>query len=398
MTQCSNPLALIAEITHRCPLHCVYCSNPLELTSRREELTTADWLRVFGEAAALGVLHLHLTGGEPLARPDLAELIEGARKSRLYTNLITSGIGLSRERLVQLVEAGLDHIQLSFQDSTEGHANWIAGARAHKHKLELAGWIRSHNIAFTVNLVVHRQNIEHLEEMIAALEALHPGRMEIAHAQYYGWALRNRAALLPTRAQLDRAVAVVAAAEERLRGKVRIDMVVPDYHARFPKACMGGWGRQLLLIDPAGRALPCHAAGVIPGLRFDNVREHTIDWIWQNSAAFQKFRGEEWMPEPCRSCDRRKEDFGGCRCQAFLLTGDASATDPVCELAPLHHLIEDAVRKDSVNEDAASDDALSNDAVSEDRATGSAPEAHNAPFHVLQEKMAGFWSYRIDPK
>ncbi|MGA2422408.1 MAG: pyrroloquinoline quinone biosynthesis protein PqqE [Terriglobales bacterium] len=398
MTQCSNPLALIAEITHRCPLHCVYCSNPLELTSRREELTTADWLRVFGEAAALGVLHLHLTGGEPLARPDLAELIEGARKSRLYTNLITSGIGLSGERLVQLVEAGLDHIQLSFQDSTEGHANWIAGARAHKHKLELAGWIRSHNIAFTVNLVVHRQNIEHLEEMIAALEALHPGRMEIAHAQYYGWALRNRAALLPTRAQLDRAVAVVAAAEERLRGKVRIDMVVPDYHARFPKACMGGWGRQLLLIDPAGRALPCHAAGVIPGLRFDNVREHTIDWIWQNSAAFQKFRGEEWMPEPCRSCDRRKEDFGGCRCQAFLLTGDASATDPVCELAPLHHLIEDAVRKDSVNEDAASDDALSNDAVSEDRATGSAPEAHNAPFHVLQEKMAGFWSYRIDPK
>jgi len=398
MTQCSNPLALIAEITHRCPLHCVYCSNPLELTSRREELTTADWLRVFGEAAALGVLHLHLTGGEPLARPDLAELIEGARKSRLYTNLITSGIGLSGERLVQLVEAGLDHIQLSFQDSTEGHANWIAGARAHKHKLELAGWIRSHNIAFTVNLVVHRQNIEHLEEMIAALEALHPGRMEIAHAQYYGWALRNRAALLPTRAQLDRAVAVVAAAEERLRGKVRIDMIVPDYHARFPKACMGGWGRQLLLIDPAGRALPCHAAGVIPGLRFDNVREHTIDWIWQNSAAFQKFRGEEWMPEPCRSCDRRKEDFGGCRCQAFLLTGDASATDPVCELAPLHHLIEDAVRKDSVNEDAASDDALSNDAVSEDRATGSAPEAHNAPFHVLQEKMAGFWSYRIDPK
>jgi len=373
-----NPLALIAEITHRCPLHCVYCSNPLELTSRKEELATADWLRVFSEAAALGVLHLHLTGGEPLARPDLAELIEGARRSRLYTNLITSGIGLSRQRLAQLVDAGLDHIQLSFQDSNEGDANWIAGARAHAHKLELAGWIRSHRVAFTANLVVHRQNIEHLEEMIAALEALHPDRMEIAHAQYYGWALQNRSALLPTRAQLDRAVAVVAAAEERLRGKVRIDMVVPDYHARFPKACMGGWGRQLLLIDPAGRALPCHAAGVIPGMRFDNVREHTLDWIWQNSEAFQKFRGEDWMPEPCRSCDRRKEDFGGCRCQAFLLTGDASATDPVCELAPLHHLVENAVREDATTE--------------------SAPEAREAPFHVLQEKMAGFWSYRTDPK
>jgi PqqA peptide cyclase len=374
----SNPLALIAEITHRCPLHCVYCSNPLELTSRSEELATSDWLRVFSEAAALGVLHLHLTGGEPLARADLAELIAGARSLRLYTNLITSGIGLSRERLAGLVEAGLDHLQLSFQDSSEGQANWIAGTRAHAHKLELAAWIKEHQIAFTVNLVVHRQNIEHLEEMIAALEALHPDRMEIAHAQYYGWALQNRSALLPTRAQLDRAVAVVTAAEERMRGKVRIDMVVPDYHARFPKACMGGWGRQLLLIDPAGRALPCHAAGVVPGLRFDNVREHRLDWIWQNSEAFQKFRGEDWMPEPCRSCDRRKEDFGGCRCQAFLLTGDASATDPVCELAPLHRLIEDAVR--------------------EDTATGSAPNIHEAPFRVLQDKMVGFWSYRTDPK
>jgi PqqA peptide cyclase len=373
-----NPLALIAEITHRCPLHCVYCSNPLELTSRKEELATADWLRVFSEAAALGVLHLHLTGGEPLARPDLTELIAHARQSRLYTNLITSGIGLGRERLAQLVEAGLDHIQLSFQDSTEGHANWIAGTRAHAHKIEVAGWIREHRIAFTTNLVVHRQNIGHLEEMVAALEALDPDRMEIAHVQYYGWALQNRSALLPTRAQLDGAVAVVTTAQERMRGRVRIDMVVPDYHARFPKACMGGWGRQLLLIDPAGRALPCHAAAVIPGMHFDNVREHTLDWIWQNSEAFQKFRGEDWMPGPCRSCDRRTEDFGGCRCQAFLLTGDASATDPVCELAPLHHLIEDAVREDAV--------------------TGSAPDVTGAPFHILQEKMAELWTYRTDPK
>jgi pyrroloquinoline quinone biosynthesis protein E len=375
MSQCPNPLALIAEITHRCPLHCVYCSNPLELTARAEELATADWLRVFGEAAALGVLHLHLTGGEPLARPDLTKLIGGARQARLYTNLITSGIGLSRERLAQLLEAGLDHIQLSFQDSNESQANWIAGTRAQAHKLELARWIREHRIAFTTNLVVHRQNIDHLEEMIAALEALRPDRMEIAHAQYYGWALQNRSALLPTRSQLDRALEVVAAASERLRGKVRIDMVVPDYHARFPKACMGGWGRQLLLIDPAGRVLPCHAAGVIPGMRFDSVREHGLDWIWTNSEAFQKFRGEAWMPEPCRSCDRRGEDFGGCRCQAFLLTGDAEATDPVCELAPMHHVIEEAVREEAV---------------------AGVVEVREGSCDVFEEKMAGFWCYRTD--
>jgi pyrroloquinoline quinone biosynthesis protein E len=379
MIKYSNPLALIAEITHRCPLHCVYCSNPLELTARNEELATADWLRVFREAAALGVLHLHLTGGEPLARPDLAEMIAAAREARLYTNLITSGIGLSRERLQQLVDSGLDHIQLSFQDSEEGSANWIAGARVHGHKLELAESIREHRIAFTVNLVVHRQNIDHLEKMIAALECLHPDRMEVAHAQYYGWALKNRSALLPTRMQLDHALKVVAAAEERMRGRVRIDMVIPDYHARFPKACMGGWGRQLMLIDPAGQALPCHAAGVIPGMQFDNVREHSLDWIWQNSAAFQKFRGEDWMPEPCRSCDRRDKDFGGCRCQAFLLTGDAAATDPVCELAPLHHLIEDAVKEDAVQQNGT-------------------PEISEAPFHILQEKMSELWSYRTDPK
>ena len=377
-----TPLALIAEITHRCPLHCVYCSNPLELTSRKEELATGDWLRVFGEAAALGVLHLHLTGGEPLARPDLTELIEGARQSRLYTNLITSGVGLSRERLSHLVNAGLDHIQLSFQDSNEGSANWIAGARAHAHKIELAAWIRSHPIAFTVNLVVHRQNIEHLEEMIVELEALRPDRMEIAHAQYYGWALQNRSALLLTRGQLDSAIARVTAAKQRLRGKVRIEMVVPDYHARYPKACMGGWARQLLLVDPAGRALPCHAAGVIPHMRFDNVREHTLGWIWQSSEAFQKFRGEDWMPEPCHSCERRKEDFGGCRCQAFLLTGDASATDPVCELAPSHRVIENAVR---------------DNAVRDEEKNGFDHRGRDGPFHVLQGSMANFWSYRTDP-
>jgi len=338
-----NPLALIAEITHRCPLHCVYCSNPLELAATKSELSTNEWLRVFDQATRLGVLHLHLTGGEPLARTDLVQLTSGARRAGLYTNLITSGVGLSRERLASLVDAGLDHIQLSFQDSEEGRANWIAGTKSHAIKIELAGWIREHVVAFTVNLVIHRQNLDHLEEMLTFLEQLNPHRIEIASTQFYGWALKNRAELMPTRAQVERAVEIVEAFQNRVKGRIRVDFVVPDYYARYPKACMGGWGQHMLLIDPVGRALPCHAAGVIPGLVFDNVREHSLESIWRESSAFLKFRGESWMPEPCRSCDRRTEDFGGCRCQAFLLTGDASATDPVCSLAPSHAVVEKAV-------------------------------------------------------
>jgi len=338
----SNPLALIAELTHRCPLHCVYCSNPLQLVAAKAELSTDEWVRVFHEASRLGVLHLHLTGGEPAARADLKELIAGGRQAGLYTNLITSGIGVSEARLAGLVEAGLDHIQLSFQDSKDGPARWIAGAKGHAYKVELAQKIRQHRVAFTVNLVVHRQNLDHLEEMIEFIERLHPERVEIAHAQYYGWALKNRDSLLPTFQQLENCMRVVEAAQLRLAGKVRVDCVVPDYYARYPKACMGGWGRRLLLIDPSGQVLPCHAAGVIPGMEFANVRQHPLEWIWRESSAFQRFRGEQWMPEPCKSCERRTEDFGGCRCQAFLLTGDANATDPVCQLSPDHHLVETA--------------------------------------------------------
>jgi pyrroloquinoline quinone biosynthesis protein E len=334
-----NPLALIAEITHRCPLHCVYCSNPLQLAAASTELKTDDWRRVFAEAARMGIVHVHLTGGEPLARTDLEELVAGAHEARLYTNLITSGIGLPRERLARLVQCGLDHIQLSFQDAQAARADWIVGTRSHDHKVELAGWIHEHRIAFTANLVVHRQNIDHLDETIRFLEDLRPDRIEIAHTQYYGWALENRAALIPTTAQLENALRVVAAAETRLKGRIRIENVVPDYHARFPKACMGGWGRRMILINPAGEALPCHAAGVIPGIVFNNVSERSLLWIWTESSAFQKFRGESWMQEPCRSCERRAEDFGGCRCQAFLLAGDAAATDPVCSISPRHETV-----------------------------------------------------------
>ncbi len=332
------PLALIAELTHRCPLRCVYCSNPLELAAAHGELSTAEWTRLFEEAAQLGVMHLHLTGGEPAARVDLEELTANAHQAGLYTNLITSGVGLSERRLEALASAGIDHVQLSFQDSEEISANRIAGVPVHARKVALAEAIRRLPVAFTVNLVVHRQNLDRLEEMIAFVEELGPQRVEIANVQYYGWALLNRAVLLPTREQVERSRAVVAEAEQRLKGRMRIEFVLPDYYARYPKACMGGWGRRLMLIDPAGRALPCHSAGVIPGMRFDSVRDHSLRWLWEESPSFRRFRGDEWMPELCRSCARREEDFGGCRCQAFLVAGDAAATDPACTLAPQHHL------------------------------------------------------------
>ncbi len=374
-----SPLALIAEVTHRCPLHCVYCSNPLELAGVKSELSAEEWISVFRQAGALGMLHAHFTGGEPLARPDLAELIAAARAAGLYANLITSGIGLNEQRLQMLVEAGLDHIQVSFQDSREPAANWIAGAKAHVHKIELSRAIRKHGIAFTVNLVVHRQNLDHLEEMISFIEQLQPERIEIAHTQYYGWALANRAALLPTRAQLENAVAIVTEAEKRLAGRIRIDSVAPDYYAKYPKACMGGWGRRLMLINPSGRVLPCHAAEVLPGMSFENVREKSLDWIWQESESFRKFRGEEWMPEPCRSCERRGEDFGGCRCQAFLLTRDDRATDPACSLAPAHHLVEAAV-------------------LTANSQPETAQPAQASSFAQLQKETEALWSYRTNPE
>jgi PqqA peptide cyclase len=277
-------------------------------------------------------------------------------------------VGLSETRLEAVVKAGLDHIQLSFQDSREAPANWIAGSRAHALKLQLAPMIRGAGVAFTVNIVVHRQNVDHLEEMIELAESLQPERLEIAHTQYYGWAWKNVDQLLPTREQVRESLQKISAAQKRLEGKIRIDAVVPDYYARYPKACMGGWGRRQFLIDPSGMVLPCHAASVIPGLRFENVREHDLQWIWHESDSFQKFRGESWMPEPCRSCDRRTEDFGGCRCQAFMIAGDAAATDPVCSLAPTRGLIEEKLAQINTS----------------------------APLAVVGQEQ--FWTYRPQPK
>src|SRR5216683_1558387 len=358
-----TPLALIAELTHRCPLHCVYCSNPLELQHRAGELSTEVWARVFREATEAGVLQVDFTGGEPLTRPDVVDLVRAARGAGLYVSLITSGLPLDEARLDDLVHAGLDHIQLSFQGAHEESANEISGTKAHAQKLRVLDWLKRRHVALTLNFVIHRSNIDQLEEMLALGESSCAGRIEFANVQYYGWAFANRGDLLPTREQLDRSVEFLKRAQDRLRGKSQVEFVVPDYYAKYPKACMGGWGQKLMLITPTGDALPCHAAQIIPGLHFDNLKDRSLDEIWHKSEAFQKFRGEDWMPEPCKSCDRRKEDFGGCRCQAFLLTGDAGATDPVCELAPLHYLVEDAVREDAV--------------------TGSALEVREAPFHVL---------------
>jgi pyrroloquinoline quinone biosynthesis protein E len=332
-----RPLGLLAELTHRCPLGCPYCSNPLELESRAGELDAATWARVFREAAELGVLQVHLSGGEPASRRDLVEIVASAREAGLYTNLITSGVGLPTARVVALADAGLDHVQISIQDSEAGSADHIAGYEgAYVRKNALAADVVRLGLPLTVNMVVHRANIGRIPEMIELALRLGASRIEIAHVQYYGWALKNRSTLMPTADQVAAAVETVERLRAEHQGRIVIDAVVPDYHARFPKPCMGGWGRRSLNVTPSGKVLPCHAAEVIPGLEFWSAREHSLTDIWMNAPAFQAFRGTDWMQEPCRSCSRAAQDFGGCRCQAFLLTGDARAADPVCHLSPDH--------------------------------------------------------------
>ncbi len=340
------PMGLLAELTHRCPQSCVYCSNPVELVRKRAELATEDWKRVFREAAELGVVHVHLSGGEPTVRSDLAELVVAAREAGLYTNLITSGVLLDKERVEKLTGLGLDHVQLSIEDSDAELADRIGGFDgAHLRKMASAALIRDAGLRLTINAVVHRQNLHHLTEIIDLALSTGADRLEVAHAQYQGWALENRKLLMPTREQLDEATQLVRRRREELRGVMAIDYVVPDYHAIRPKACMGGWGRQFLVVSPDGRVLPCHAADSIPELEFENVREDSLGEIWRHSSAFERFRGTDWMPEPCRSCPEKEKDWGGCRCQAFTLTGDASNTDPVCELSAKHDVVKEALRE-----------------------------------------------------
>ena len=342
-------MALLAELTHRCPLQCVYCSNPLHLERSSVELSTEEWQKVLEDAADLGCMQVHFSGGEPTARRDLELLVEGASRHGLYSNLITSGVLLDEVRLKRLSDAGLEHVQLSFQDSEASGADRIAGFEGHAKKLAFAKMVRGAGLPLTANFVVHRHNLGRLPAMIDLAVALGAQRTEIAHVQYYGWALRNRAALLPTREQLERATALVDEARGRLKGVLVIDYVVPDYYAKRPKACMGGWGRRFLNVTPSGHVLPCHAAESITGLAFDSVRERSLREIWHSSDAFQRFRGTDWMPEPCRGCERAEIDWGGCRCQAFALTGNAARTDPACALSEDHSRLLEIAAADAAN-------------------------------------------------
>ncbi|HYH31346.1 MAG TPA: pyrroloquinoline quinone biosynthesis protein PqqE [Pseudonocardia sp.] len=338
-----RPFALLAELTYDCPLHCAYCSNPLDLASYADELTTAEWQRVITEARELGALQLHLSGGEPLRRRDVVELVRTGRKLGMYSNLVTSGLGLSPARAAQLREAGLDHVQVSIQADEPIVADRLAGTPSYQRKIEAARLVKELGWPLTVNVVLHRQNLDRIDGILELAEVMGADRVELANTQYYGWAWRNRAGLLPSRAQLDRAEQAVRAARERLQGRMQVLYILPDYYERHPKPCMGGWASRQLVVAPNGDALPCLAAHDLPFPRA-SVREHPLAWVWDESPLFRRFRGTDWMPDPCRSCERRELDFGGCRCQAFQLTGDATRTDPVCHLSPDHGLVADAVR------------------------------------------------------
>ncbi len=337
------PVSMLAEITHRCPVHCLYCSNPLELARREEELPTEIWLRVLEEAADLGVLQVHLSGGEPLMRPDVVMLVERATELELYTNLITSGVGLTRARAQALRDAGLGSVQLSIQAADSELSRMIAGGEFWQRKMEAARHVRDVGLPLSMNFVLHRHNLHQVTALLELAASLGAERVELANAQYYGWALLNRDHLLPTEEMLQKAEDDVNQFRERAGHTMEILWVIPDYHADFPKPCMNGWARMFLTVAPTGTALPCPVASVIPGLDPPSVRNHSARWIWYDSPAFNRFRGFDWMPDPCRSCPRRFEDFGGCRCQAYLLTGNPAVTDPVCTYSPHRHLVTEAL-------------------------------------------------------
>ena len=331
------PVGLLAELTHRCPLQCSYCSNPLELERVNKELSTAEWVSVMEQAGAMGILQVHLSGGEPTARKDLEEIVAAAAKASLYTNLITAAVLLNRQRLEGLAARGLDHVQISFQDTDAENAERIgAYPGAQKKKLEVAAWTKELGLPLTVNAPIHRQNIQNVPRYIELALELGAQRLEVAHVQYYGWAYLNRAALIPTYDQALQSIELVERERERLKGVLTIDMVVPDYYAKRPKPCMGGWGKGFMNITPAGKVLPCHAAETIANLKFDNVKDRPLLDIWLNSEAFNAFRGTSWMKEPCRSCAFKEIDWGGCRCQAMAISGDPRNTDPACALSPYH--------------------------------------------------------------
>jgi PqqA peptide cyclase len=340
-----RPFGLLAELTYRCPLHCPYCSNPVQLSHTGKELSTEEWKRVIREASELGVLHILFSGGEPLQRKDILELVATARDTGMYTNLITSALGLTRTRAAELQAVGLDSIQISFQAHEAVLADAIAGTKAHHKKVAAAHLVRELGLPLTINAVLHRATIDSLEEIIALAEQLDAQRLELANTQFYGWAFRNKEILLPTRMQVQAAESKALAARQRLLGKMEVLYILPDYYGIRPKPCMNGWGQRYLTVNPIGDVLPCQTAAEIPSLHFDNIRDHSLHWIWTESAAFNQFRGTAWMPEPCRSCDQREIDFGGCRCQAALLTGNAANADPACSLSPYRYQLMNIVER-----------------------------------------------------
>lgn len=350
MSASGPPIGMLAELTHRCPLQCAYCSNPLELLKADRELTTDQWLSIFGQAADLGILQVHISGGEPTLRPDLAQLVAALSARGVYTNLITAGVGVREGAIDALAKAGLDHVQLSFQGALPETTDLIGNHRgAHAKKLATARQVREVGLPLTINAPIHRRNIAEVETFIELALELGAERLEIANVQYYGWALLNRSALMPPREEVMRVSALVEAAQQALRGTLAIDFVAPDYYARYPKPCMGGWARDAFMIAPDGAVMPCHAAASIPNLVFENAGVTPLAHIWEESEAFNAYRGFEWMKEPCRSCPRREVDFGGCRCQAMMLAGDAAATDPACSLSPLHARVLELAREDSTS-------------------------------------------------
>jgi len=341
----SKPLWLLAELTYRCPLQCPYCSNPVEMAKYKNELTTEDWIRVMQQARKMGATQLGFSGGEPLVRKDLEDLIKEARRLGYYTNLITSGVGMDEARIVAFKEAGLDHIQISFQASNEELNNYIGGSKSFQHKYEMARLVKKYEYPMVLNIVLHRKNVHQIKDILDMTIDLNADYVELASTQYYGWSRINIDQLLPTKEQLENAELVAREYQEKMKDKMKIIYVIPDYFENRPKKCMNGWGNIFLTIAPDGSALPCHAAGQLPGLEFPNVRDHGIEWIWDESPDFNKFRGTSWMKEPCKSCDEKHKDLGGCRCQAYMLTGDATNADPVCDKSPHHEALHNDVKR-----------------------------------------------------
>ena len=341
----TQPLWLLAEITYRCPLHCAFCYNPTDYDKYTEnELTTEQWIKVLRDARKLGALQLGISGGEPLLRDDIEEIVREAHTLGYYTNLITSGVGLTEKRISEFKEGGLDHIQLSMHDITEEINNFITNTKTFELKKKVAAMIKDHGYPMVLNVVIHRYNIGHIKEILEMAEALGADYVELANTQYYGWSLINRSQLMPTKEQIDHAEAVTNEFRKKVGNKMKIYFVVPDYFADRPKKCMNGWGEVFMIVTAEGMVLPCHSARVLPGMEFPDVREHGLKWAWYDSPAFNKYRGDDWMKEPCRSCAEKEKDLGGCRCQTFLLTGDAEGADPVCTLSPNHHVIEQAIK------------------------------------------------------